>query len=61
MEVSDLGSPPQQTSALLTVVVTDEDDHAPVFNRQRNSVPIEIQTYEEIPKGSIIGKVSNLV
>ena len=57
LDVSDLGSPPQQTSTLLTVVVTDEDDHPPVFNRQRNSVPVEIESYEEIPVGSIIGRV----
>ncbi len=37
LDVADLGSPPQQTSRLLTVVVTDVDDSAPVFNRQRVS------------------------
>lgn len=37
VDVSDLGSPPQQTSTLLTVVVTDVDDHAPVFDRQKVS------------------------
>ena len=35
VDVSDLGSPPQQTSTVLTVVVRDVDDHVPVFNRQR--------------------------
>jgi hypothetical protein len=35
LDVSDLGIPPQQTSRLLTVVVTDIDDHAPEFNRQK--------------------------
>ena len=82
LDVSDLGSPPQQTSTLLTVVVTDEDDHEPVFNRQRvsnelavvhficydlivsfffhykkNSVPMEIEVMEELPIGSVIGKI----
>ena len=37
LDVSDLGSPPQQTSRLLNVVVTDIDDHAPEFNRQKVS------------------------
>jgi hypothetical protein len=35
LDVSDLGSPPQQTSRLLNVVVQDIDDHAPEFNRQK--------------------------
>ena len=37
---------------------TDVDDHAPVFKRQRNSVPIELQVTEEIKLGSKIGEVS---
>ena len=36
----------------------DVDDHAPVFKRQRNSVPIELQVTEEIPLGTKIGEVS---
>ena len=35
LDVADLGSPPQQTSRLLKVVVGDVDDHEPVFARQR--------------------------
>ena len=35
LTASDLGSPPQQTSRLLKVVVKDIDDHQPTFNRQR--------------------------
>ena len=35
LTASDLGSPPQQTSRLLKVVVKDIDDHKPAFNRQR--------------------------
>ena len=35
LNVQDLGSPPRKTSRLLKVKVTDVDDHAPVFNRQR--------------------------
>ena len=35
LDIEDLGSPPQQTSTLMHVVVTDVDDHAPVFRRQR--------------------------
>ncbi len=57
LDISDLGSPPQQTSRLMNVVVTDVDDHAPVFKRQRNSVPIELQVFEEIPLGTEVGNV----
>jgi hypothetical protein len=39
LNIADLGSPPQQTSRLLNVVVTDVDDHAPTFNRQRVRSP----------------------
>jgi hypothetical protein len=60
LTVSDLGSPPQQTSRLLMVKVKDIDDHAPVFNRQKNSVPFEIEVTEEIPVGSRIGQVDAL-
>ena len=38
LDISDLGSPPQQTSRLINVIVTDVDDHAPVFRRQRVSI-----------------------
>lgn len=57
LDISDLGSPPQQTSRLMSVVVTDVDDHAPVFKRQRNSVPVELEVMEEIPLASKIGQV----
>jgi hypothetical protein len=40
------------------VVVTDVDDHAPVFSRQRNSVPVEIAVPEELPVGTPIGQVT---
>ena len=40
LDIEDLGSPPQQTSTLMHVVVTDVDDHAPVFRRQRVSLLI---------------------
>ena len=60
LDISDLGSPPQQASRLMNVIVTDVDDHAPLFKRQRNSVPIELEIKEEIPLGSTIGKVSGM-
>ena len=53
-----MGSPAQQTSRLMNVVVTDVDDHAPTFRRQRNSVPVELEVREEIPLGSEIGQVA---
>ena len=40
------------------IFFVDVDDHAPVFKRQRNSVPIELQVTEEIPLGTKIGEVS---
>ena len=57
MNVHDLGSPPQQTSRLLQVVVTDIDDHAPAFSRQKNSVPVEIEAIEEMPLNTVLGRV----
>ena len=57
LDISDLGSPAQQTSRLMNVIVTDVDDHAPIFKRQRNSVPVELEVMEEIPLGSEIGQV----
>ena len=48
IDVSDLGSPQQQTSTVLTVVVEDEDDHVPQFNRQRKTryfLSISIKDY----------------
>ena len=40
------------------IFFVDVDDHAPVFKRQRNSVPIELQVTEEIPLGTKIGEVT---
>lgn len=58
IDIHDLGSPPQQTSRLLKVVVDDVDDFSPVFERQRNSVPLEIEVIEELPLGTVIGQIS---
>ena len=57
LEARDLGSPVQQTSRLLNVVVKDIDDHPPKFNRQKNSVPLSMEVEEELPIGSKIGEV----
>jgi len=58
LEARDLGTPVQQTSRLLTVIVKDVDDHPPHFDRQRNSVPLSMDVVEEIPIGTIIGEVA---
>ena len=52
LTASDLGSPPQQTSRLLKVVVKDIDDHQPTFNRQRVSTTLA-QTRVLFPYGMI--------
>ena len=57
VEAKDLGSPVQQSSRLLKVIVTDVDDHPPQFNRQRNSVPLSKTVTEEIPLGTKIFEV----
>ena len=58
LEARDLGSPVQQTSRLLNVIVKDIDDHPPKFNRQKNSVPLSMEVEEELPIGSKIGEVN---
>ena len=57
LEARDLGSPVQQTSRLLNVVVKDVNDHKPKFNRQKNSVPLSMEVEEELDIGSNIGQV----
>ena len=58
IEVRDLGTPVQQTTRTLQVVVNDIDDHPPKFNRQRNSVPLTMEVLEETKIGIKVGTVA---
>ncbi|XP_063531882.1 cadherin-23 [Cydia strobilella] len=55
--VTDRGSPPQQTTRIVTVDVTDVDDHKPHFARNLDDPPVLLMTKEEIPVGTIIGEL----
>ena len=58
IEVRDLGTPVQQATRTLSVIVKDIDDHPPQFHRQRNSVPLAMEVLEEMELGNKIGIVS---
>ncbi|XP_017888603.1 cadherin-23 [Ceratina calcarata] len=51
----DLGSPPQQATRVLQVIVNDIDDHKPHFKRTLDSPPIELSVLEEEPLGTKVG------
>ncbi|RZF46512.1 hypothetical protein LSTR_LSTR009294 [Laodelphax striatellus] len=51
----DSGAVPQQATRLLTVFVTDIDDHKPYFKRTLDEGPLEFSVEEELPIGSEIG------
>nr|XP_032511121.1 cadherin-23 isoform X1 [Danaus plexippus plexippus] len=53
--VSDHGSPPQQSSRIVTVHVGDIDDHKPHFSRALDEPPLLLSTKEEVPVGTVIG------
>ncbi|XP_033335314.2 cadherin 74A [Megalopta genalis] len=53
----DLGSPPQQATRVLQVIVDDIDDHKPRFKRNLDSPPIELTIYEETPPGTRVGLI----
>ena len=48
----------QQATRTLTIKVKDIDDHAPMFDRQKNSVPLRLEVVEEMALGSKIGAVT---
>ncbi|VVC89380.1 unnamed protein product, partial [Leptidea sinapis] len=58
LSVTDRGQPPQQTTRIVTVDVTDVDDHKPHFARNLDDPPVLLTTYEEVPIGSIIGTLA---
>ncbi|XP_076162482.1 cadherin 74A [Ptiloglossa arizonensis] len=53
----DLGSPPQQATRVLQVIVNDIDDHKPHFRRNLDSPPIELAIFEEKPVGTKVGAI----
>lgn len=53
----DLGSPPQQATRVLQVLVNDIDDHKPYFKRNLDSSPIELTIFEEEPIGTKVGVI----
>ncbi|XP_045493126.1 cadherin-23 [Colias croceus] len=53
----DGGSPSQQRTRIVTVRVTDVDDHKPHFARHLDAPPVLMTTKEEVPIGSVIGKI----
>ncbi|XP_072941019.1 cadherin-87A [Epargyreus clarus] len=55
--VTDGGKPPQQSSRIATVRVADVDDHKPHFGRNLDDPPVLLTTKEEVPIGTVIGKL----
>lgn len=54
----DMGTPRQQASRILVVVVGDVDDNVPVFTQQeRQARYLEMSLIEEVPMGTLVGKV----
>ncbi|CAG5042617.1 unnamed protein product [Parnassius apollo] len=54
---TDRGSPSQQATRIVTVSVDDVDDHKPHFARTLDDPPILMTTKEEVPIGTVIGKL----
>ncbi|XP_045534163.1 cadherin-23 [Papilio machaon] len=55
--VTDHGTPPQQASRIVTVTIDDVDDHKPHFARTLDDPPVLMTTKEEVPVGTVIGKL----
>ncbi|KAJ1528348.1 hypothetical protein ONE63_006768 [Megalurothrips usitatus] len=55
---ADRGPVPQQTTRLLTVHVTDVDDHKPVFKRAVDESPLVMTVQEELAVGSPVGNLT---
>ncbi|XP_047515658.1 cadherin-23 [Pieris napi] len=54
---SDRGAPAQQSTRIVTLHVTDVDDHKPHFARNLDDPPLLMTTKEEVPIGTVIGKI----
>lgn len=53
----DHGDPPQQTTRILQVQITDLDDHKPHFKRGFYAAPLELWVKEEVPQNTLVGIV----
>ncbi|CAH2991920.1 unnamed protein product [Chilo suppressalis] len=53
--VTDRGQPPQQSTRIVTVTITDVDDHKPHFARNLDDPPLLMTIMEEVPVGTVIG------
>lgn len=53
----DLGSPPKQTSQVLTIQITDVNDNDPYFEREIDDPQLVLQVDEEVPIGTLIGSI----
>ncbi|XP_050735767.1 cadherin-23-like [Eriocheir sinensis] len=54
----DLGRPPQLSSRLLTINITDVDDNPPVFVRFPGGKAVEVEVEEEAAIGTVAGYVA---
>ncbi|XP_044726882.1 cadherin-23 [Chrysoperla carnea] len=55
--VQDKGDPPQQTTRVLQVQVTDVDDHKPHFIRGIDDTPLTFSIEEEVANETIVGTI----
>ncbi|PZC83942.1 hypothetical protein B5X24_HaOG206691 [Helicoverpa armigera] len=55
--VTDRGQPPQQSTRIVTVMITDVDDHKPHFGRNSDDPPVLMTVKEEVPIGTVIGQL----
>ncbi|XP_076056440.1 cadherin-87A-like [Oratosquilla oratoria] len=53
----DMGTPPQLASRVLTINVTDVDDHTPAFVRLPGDEAIEMEVEEEAAQNTVVGSV----
>ncbi|KAK4297363.1 hypothetical protein Pmani_030214 [Petrolisthes manimaculis] len=54
----DLGRPPQLTSRLITINITDTDDNPPVFTRITGDEALEVEVEEEAAVGTIVAHIA---
>ncbi|GBP73902.1 Cadherin-23 [Eumeta japonica] len=55
--VTDRGSPPQQSSRVTRINVTDVDDHKPRFARTVDEAPLLMTVEEEVPINTTVGTI----
>ncbi|KAK3851902.1 hypothetical protein Pcinc_041481, partial [Petrolisthes cinctipes] len=54
----DLGRPPQLTSRLIIINITDTDDNPPVFARITGDEALEVEVEEEAAVGTVVAHIS---